>query len=306
MGKALGKNCYKENGIMRVIHVVPSITQEASGPSYSVSRLCESLINEGQKISLVALDWAPMFSSPAFLKTFSIGFGPRSLGRSPAMFRWLTHEVQSNRVDLLHSHGMWQMNAVYPGWVAKKSNINLVISPRGAFSSWAMNYGSIVKKFFWPLMQLPALQHATCFHATSESEYHDIRSLGFRVPIAIIPNGIDLVKLPISQVSEQKTLLFLGRIHLVKGLDILLPAWRGVQDLFPGWRLVIAGSDEGYRGRSGYLDEIKSKAQHLGIKRVEFPGPMYGDQKFQAYRDADIYVLTSLSQRRQPVDAAAQ
>jgi hypothetical protein len=36
---------------IRAIHTVPAISEEASGPSYSVVRLCESLIEEGNAVS---------------------------------------------------------------------------------------------------------------------------------------------------------------------------------------------------------------------------------------------------------------
>lgn len=159
-----------------------------------------------------------------------------------------------------------------------------------------MQHGSKAKRIFWPLLQRPALRGAACFHATAESEYRDIRRLGFLQPVAIIPNGIDVPVLPDRSPHPQRTLLFLGRIHVVKGLDMLLPAWRAVQENFPDWRLVIAGSDEGYRGTSGYLAEVKALAQRLGLQRVEFPGPLYGQDKRQAYRNADLYVLPSYSE----------
>ena len=57
MGAALGEDHRGRDAGMRVIHVVPAITEEASGPSYSVMRLCQSLIEEGQTVTLAALDW---------------------------------------------------------------------------------------------------------------------------------------------------------------------------------------------------------------------------------------------------------
>ena len=255
---------------MRLIHIVPSISEEASGPSYSVVRLCESVIAQGQDVTLAALDWAPLPSPPNFLKTFSLGLGPRRLGRSPEMYRWLLQKATAQQIDVMHNHGMWQLNSVYPGWVARRTKVELVISPRGAFSEWAMNHGSRLKKLFWPLLQKPALDAATCFHATAESEYNDIRRLGFRQPIAVIPNGIDLYPLPVRNASQQRTLLFLGRIHSGKGLEMLLAAWQQVQRYFPDWRLVIAGSDVGYYGTSGYLEKIKEQAMQLNLNRVEF------------------------------------
>lgn len=281
---------------MRVIHVVPGVSEEASGPSYSVVRLCESLIAQGQDVTLAALEWAPMASPPPFLKTFPLGWGPRRLGRSTAMRRWLDEQVLSGNVDVLHNHGMWQMNSVYPGWAATKGNINLVVSPRGAFSSWAMRSGSFLKRAFWPLLQYPALTATTCFHATAGSEYEDIRRMGFRQPVAIIPNGIDIPDLQPKAPGDSRILLFLGRIHPVKGLDMLLPAWRVVQDRFPEWRLVIAGNDDGYYGRSGYLDELHILVQKLGLKRIEFIGEQRGVNKLKAYQDADLFVLPSYSE----------
>jgi glycosyltransferase involved in cell wall biosynthesis len=262
-----------------------------------VVRLCESLIAEKHEVKLAALDWAPLSKTPKFVKTFPLGFGPSRLGRSPEMSRWLTEYCALGQVDVLHNHGMWQMNAIYPAKAAMRGNVHLVFSPHGAFSEWAMQHGSLAKRFFWPLLQRPALKRATCFHATAESEYHDIRRLGFKQPVAIIPNGIDLPTITSSKAKRnQRTLLFLGRVHVVKGLDMLLPAWRSVQDSFPDWRLVIAGGDDGYNGVSGYLDEVKGIALQLGLNRVEFPGPLYGEDKWQAYRDADLYVLPSYSE----------
>jgi glycosyltransferase involved in cell wall biosynthesis len=281
---------------MRLIHIVPGLSEEASGPSYSVLRLCESLVAEKHEVTLAALDWAPLSKAPSFLMTFPLGIGPRRLGRSPLMYRWLSEQCKADRVDVLHTHGMWQMNAVYPAWAAKGGEAQLVYSPRGAFSQWAMRDGSIAKRIFWPTLQYPALRRATCFHATAETEYHDIRRLGFHQPVAIIPNGIDLPTLADRLPGEQRSLLFLGRIHPKKGLDILLPAWRAVQDSFPNWRLVIAGSDDGYYGTSGYLDQIKARAHQLGLKRLEFPGPLSGERKRQAYRNADLFVLPTHSE----------
>ena len=281
---------------MRVIQVAPAITEESSGPSYSVVRLCESLINEGKDIRLVAMDWAPMNSSLSFLKLFPLGLGPRKLGRSPLMHRWLKKEVESCRVDLIHNHGMWYLSSVYPSWVTKPNATKLVTSPRGAFSTWAMQQGSPMKRIFWPILQRPALNATTCFHATAESEYKDIRRLGFKQPVSIIPNGIDIPELTRTQVGETRTLLFLGRIHPVKGLDFLLKAWGKVQARFPKWNLKIVGSDLGYYGESGYLNEMRALALSLRLKRVEFMGELRGAEKLRAYRNADLFVLPSNSE----------
>lgn len=57
MGEAVGKNSARLDARMRVIHIVSAVSEEASGPSYSVVRLCESLIDDGIDVQLAALAW---------------------------------------------------------------------------------------------------------------------------------------------------------------------------------------------------------------------------------------------------------
>ncbi len=276
---------------MKLIHTIPTINEEAGGPSYSVVRLCESEIAQGIDLSLAALDWAPITNPPEFLKPFPLGIGPRKLGSSPAMRQWMQAKVATGSIDLIHNHSLWMMPNVYPGAICRATDVPLVLSPRGTLSRWAMANGSLVKKVFWPLVQRPVLESATCFHATAYSEYEDIRRLGFRQPVAIIPNGVDM---PIAHQNEpeaNRTLLFLGRIHPKKGLEILLPAWKFLQEKFPDWQLKIIGPDN-----SGYQDKMQILSQNLGLQRIEFCGPRYGQAKIQAYADADLFVLPTYSE----------
>lgn len=276
---------------MKIIHTLPAISEEASGPSYSVPRLCESLIDQGLDVNLAVLDWAPISSPPLFLKTFTLGFGPRRLGRSPAMKRWLFEETRSNNIDLIHNHSLWMMPNVYPGLVARTYNVPYMVSPRDTLSAWSMRSGSKVKPLFWSLVQRPALAETSCFHATAKSEYEDIRRMGFRQPVAIVPNGIDIPELPPKNSSGSRTLLFISRIHPQKGLDILLSAWREVQDRFPEWQLRIVGPDN-----FGYLNKMQGFAGKIKLKRIEFCGALYGKKKLQAYRDAELFVLPTYSE----------
>jgi glycosyltransferase involved in cell wall biosynthesis len=281
---------------MRVIHIVPAVAEEASGPSYSVVRLCESLLDVGEDVTLASLDLSATRSRPNYMRLFPMGLGPVAAGRSPQMFRWLRSEVARGSVDVLHNHGMWQMNSAYPGWAVKGKGVQLVVSPRGAFSPWAMAYGSRLKRLFWPLVQRPALVHASCFHATAEAEYGDIRRLGFRQPVAFIPNGVDVPSVRCMPTSDTRTLLFLGRIHPTKGVDILLHAWRRVMARYPEWRLSIVGTDTAYRREGRYLAQMKTLADTLGLERIKFSVPLYGDAKWATYRQADLFVLPTHSE----------
>jgi len=217
---------------------------------------------------------------------------PYKLGRSPEMYRWLREEASSGKMDIIHNHSIWMMPNVYPGWVSRETTVPLVVSPRGTFSKWAMERSRLIKVLFWNGLQKQAIAHAKLFHATAESEYEDIRRLGFRQPVAIIPNGIDIPKKSTDdRRSEEKTLLFLGRIHPVKGLELLLEAWTRLQSTHADWRLRVVGP-----GDPAYRRKLSALALSLGAERVTFTGPLYGLEKVEAYQSANLFVLPTHSE----------
>jgi glycosyltransferase involved in cell wall biosynthesis len=282
---------------MRLIHVVPAVSEEASGPSYVVTRLCTSLTDLGEDLTLATMNLAPCPSRSSYLKLFPVAFGPRRLGRSPKMYRWLVAEAASGNVDIIHNHGLWQMNAVYPGWSVRGTAAQLVVSPHGAFSPWAMGHGSSLKRVAWPMVQRPSLGNAACFHATAQSECEEIRQLGFTQPIAVIPPGIDLPhSVARSEAHATRTVLFLGRIHPKKGIDVLVRAWAGIHQRHRDWTLSIVGSDTVYSAKAGYLDQLKRLAASLHVERIEFLDPLYGPDKWTAYAKADLFVLPTHSE----------
>jgi glycosyltransferase involved in cell wall biosynthesis len=146
----------------------------------------------------------------------------------------------------------------------------------------------------WPF-QYFALKRADLLHATSEAEYKEIRAAGLSNPVAIIPNGVDLPDFSSSTdlgTKEcQKTVLFLGRLHPVKGLDDLLSAWKILEPLNHNWNLSIVGS-----GEVGYVNFLRKQVSELGLRRVQFKGSLYGRQKSEEYFRANLFVLPTLSE----------
>lgn len=273
---------------MNLIHVVPHVDEEATGPAYSVPRLCESLAARGHDVELSCLAAGEAVPGVAFdvheqwpiLRRFAV-----SPGHALALRR------KADRVDIVHNHSLWSMVNVGAGWAVPGHRAKLVTSPRGTLSEWALRRSRTVKRVMWPLQRC-VLTRADLLHATSEAEYQDIREGRFTAPVAIIPNGIDLPRMPQPRVDRaQRTLLFLSRIHPKKGIDHLLHAWRGLEDRNPDWRLVIAG-----RGEPDHEQATKELATSLKLQRVRFPGPLYGADKSRAYFEADLFVLPTHSE----------
>lgn len=274
---------------MNLVHVVPHISAEASGPSYSVPRLCQSLAGRGHKVTLsclragrdipgVALDVHPQWP---VLRHFAI---------SPD-HAWALAQA-ARQVDIVHNHSLWSMVNVASGWVVPGKGAKLVTSPRGTLSKWALSLSKRRKRLLWP-MQKRVLSKADLLHATSEEEYADIRRAGFAVPVAIVPNGIDLTEVLAARVDngEQRTLLFLSRIHPTKGIERLLDAWAPLECSHPDWQLKIVGP-----GDADYIARLQAQANRIGARRAVFSGPMYGQDKATAYRNADLFVLPTHSE----------
>jgi len=160
----------------------------------------------------------------------------------------------------------------------------------------------VLKCLYDVLFGYRLLRDASKVIALSEVEAEQYRSMG--VPeekIAIIPNGIDLseyAELPpkgafkkkFNIPEDKKIILYLGRVHKIKGIDFLVRAYAYLinEMHFKDAVLVIAGPDD------GYLKEVQELTNSLGVsKHVLFTGPLYGRDKLEAYVDSEFYVLPS-------------
>jgi glycosyltransferase involved in cell wall biosynthesis len=207
----------------------------------------------------------------------------------------LTQIGRQTPPSLIHNHGLWLPVNYWASSAARRLGLPLVIHPRGMLEPWALQHKGAKKRLAMALFQRRDLETAKVLVATSAVEYRNIRNLGFTMPIAIIPNGIELVPedsggaQPLHN-AELRTVLFLSRVHQIKGLINLVHAWAQVQPA--GWRLQIAGPDEG-----GHLAEVMHEARKAGIEAsVDYLGEVDGAQKAAVYRNADLFVLPTFSE----------
>ncbi|WP_434151405.1 glycosyltransferase [Methylocaldum gracile subsp. desertum] len=278
---------------MKIIQVVSGIDNLAGGPSYTVPRLCETLGERNCHVELHTLEPLPKSAS----KTgYDIQAYPKTglplmsrFGLSPAMISGLTGAAGS--ADIIHNHGLWLLPNLYAYQAACNQRVRFVVSPRGMLSSWALAHSKWKKRLVWHWKQKRALEAAACFHATAESELEDIRRLGFSSPVAVIPNGMDVPREERKSLPGSRRLLFLARIHKIKGVDILLKAWGRLEERHSDWELTVAGPDDG-----GYLDDIKRLAAALQLRKVDFTGPVYGEHKRNLLLSSDLYVLPTHSE----------
>jgi len=202
--------------------------------------------------------------------------------------------------DVIHTHFGRQTYDIVVSLCSRKYTIPYILQAHGSLpriGSWRR-----LKWFYDVLFGYRVLRNASRVIALSHVEADQYRRMG--VPeekIAIVPNGIDLseyANLPSQGAfkkkfgipEDKKVILYLGRIHRIKGIDLLIKAYAyliekvGNKDAV----LVIAGPDD------GYLNNAKALAYSLRVSdSVMFVGPLYGVDKLAAYVDSNLCVLPS-------------
>ena len=199
-------------------------------------------------------------------------------------------EVKAN--DIIHLHSLWLYLSYLATQLQNKKKAKKIISVHGMLNKWALENGTLKKKIVWLLFEKTNILTANCVHALCEKEYIDIRKIVKNVPVAVIPNGVNLpsIKYNSDLNFSAKKLLFLGRLHPIKGLDNLLNAWStlNIQD----WELIIAGPDE-----INHKKTLIKLSKKLNIeKSVQLIGPKFGMEKDNLLSNVDAFILPSHSE----------
>ncbi|GAB4198827.1 MAG: glycosyltransferase [Sandaracinaceae bacterium] len=267
---------------MRVVHVVASAHDPAAGTTVAVTRLCEELAARGLDVELHTLAPPPVgMGSNVRVVSYARWPVPARLGISPPMRACL--EDAARRADLVHGHGLWTMPNLYAGAAARAAGRPHVCSVHGMLMPWASSRSRWKKRLVGLAGQWATLRTAACLHATAEAERARLRGIGLRQPISVVPHGVDVPATFAPPRGVRRTLLFLGRLHPSKGVDVLLRAWREVERELPSWDLVICGPDDGLGAalrRGG-----------TSARRVTVLGPRYGADKEALLEACELLVL---------------
>lgn len=218
----------------------------------------------------------------------------RWTGVAPDLFRYAYREFKD--FDVVHIYGFREYLTVVIALWARGSGRPYVLQTLGTVPR--ITRSRIKKLLFDSLFGRSILRGAAALIAKTPADRQPYLDAGIPAEkIELIPNGIsppaeleDLEGGEFRQefgIGEDETLfLYVGRIHPVKGVDLLV---RAFSRLGGDARLAIVGPDEGYRR------EIERFVSKSGLrKQVIFTGPLYGPQKWAAYQDADVYILPSV------------
>jgi glycosyltransferase involved in cell wall biosynthesis len=214
---------------------------------------------------------------------------------TPAMADRLNKTVPS--MDLVNTH----VPFIYPTFAAARAarlhHKPLFYHQRGVFDPARLSFRSLKKRLFLRIVEKPILMSATTLIALTEAEVDSYRALCPTTPCRVIPNGIDVGQYRIQPEystilglrPEAAVILFLGRLHPIKGADKLIEAFLQVCKQVSGVILVMAGPDE-------FMIEkrFRSVVNQSGFQnRIVFPGMVTGKIKGDLLARADLFCLPS-------------
>ncbi|MBL7040618.1 MAG: glycosyltransferase [Pirellulaceae bacterium] len=283
-------------------HLIPYLGKFTGGPAVCVARIAAGLSLRGHDQAI----FHPQLSSdgPAVaveptVKTYSSRTS-RFFGFRSARGLYKQLYLNAPRFSLVHSHSLWSDVNRVAYRIAQNRQIPHVITVHGTLTSKAFRRRQWKKRLVAWWFQNEALQRAACIHATSEEEYGDIRAFGVKAPVAVIPMPasppvsltsserealLSTLRIP----AQKQCLLYLGRLHPVKGLERLIRAWSRLSNEHNQWHLVLAGPDEQqYRNR---LERLVSQSQCAAT--VSFTGPLDEREKSAVFQASNLFVMPS-------------
>jgi len=289
---------------MKLLRVIHSLNAHGGGPSEGIRLITPLLKKYDVHTTVVSLD-SPDSVCLQDQPFIAYGLGPGFTGYG---FRLgLSQQIRdlALRHDAVIIHGLWQYHA-FATWLALYSTqIPYFVYPHGMLDPWfkrAYPLKHLKKLLYWPIADYRVLRDAQAVLFTTESERllaresfpcYQVREkvvgYGASLPPSSSSSHLHAFYTRFPQLRHQRLLLFLGRIHPKKGLDLLLVAFSRVAFADPLLHLVVAGPDT-----VGLQQSLEKLASLLGISnRITWTGMLSGDVKWGAYRAAELFCLPS-------------
>ena len=303
---------------MRILNVTETYAPflEFGGPPVKVRALAKGLARRGHQLTVLTADWGlekrvaetgekdTAEQSPfgwrrkennvetIYLPTW---LHYRQVSWNPAVSRYCRAQLED--FDVAHVFGLYDLLGPVVAAACRKRAIPYVVEPIGMFIPIVRNLW--LKRMYHRVWGRKLLQGTAAVVATSEQEIEELASGGIpRSKIVIRRNGVEVPEaLPgpgtfrgaLEIPRDAKLVLFLGRLSVKKSPDLVLQAFAEMRKRLEGTKLIFAGPDEG-----GMRAQLEQMAEQLGVSQyVQFAGPLFGQDKWAAYRDADVFVLPS-------------
>jgi glycosyltransferase involved in cell wall biosynthesis len=281
------------------------------GVPYSAFSLCKAMIRAGADVSVITTDRNGDRRLAVATDQWTDYDGVRvwyaKTADGPFLFAPSTRAAMAESIPnadcVINSSTLW----MHSGWLAwraaKRQGKPSLNYPRGLLDMWAYRHKALRKQLYWHTIGKRILRDATAVVALTEQERRRLRELHVTTRIEVIPNGAESatpettpsrawLDATYPALAGRRYVLFLGRIHQKKGMDLLLAAVRTLRTRTGQVAFVIAGPvDSAYHSQWQELIRINGLVDTLVL-----PGPVSGSTKAAWLGHADVFVLPSYSE----------
>jgi len=289
---------------MKLLNVITSVDPNGGGPIESIHQIVPLLSARGHLSEIACLD-AP--SAPWLmdlpLKVHALGPGVTGYRYSRKLAHWLRNNAA--RFDAVIVHGLWQYGSFATWQALHTSSTPYYVYTHGMLDPWFKRrypLKHLRKSLYWPWGEYRVLRDAAAVLFTCEEERLLARQSfrHYRVNEIVVSFGAgappeEPAKLRAAffaaypELAHKRNLLFLGRLHVKKGCDLLVEAFATVARSETSLHLVMAGPD-----KDGLQPQLQILAERLGIAdRISWTGMLTGDLKWGAFYASDVFVLPS-------------
>jgi glycosyltransferase involved in cell wall biosynthesis len=281
---------------MQILQVAPYYSPKLGGSPQVVFQISKCLAKRGHKVTILAGDFG--FQEANFPENGATKIIFPSISRwgfyiTPKIISWCRNHL--SEFNVIHLHEVRTFQNIIVHRFAVKRRIPFVLSAHGTLPVIVQR--KFAKQFYDFLFGKRLLYHARQHLAVSPEEENQYLEYGIeKEHIRMIYNGLDMdeySQLPargefrkhLGIADNVKIILFLGRLHKRKGIDVLIRAYSKLSKNIGPSALIIAGPDD------GSLKELHSLVMSQGLNdQVKFIGPLYGRDKLSAYVDADVQI----------------
>lgn len=289
---------------MKVLHVVPGLT-ESSGPTQAVRSLALAQTRLGCDVTIATTSGRGTDHDPDKFPDVRVVAFPTMILKhwaySPGLRFWLDQNVP--HFDHVHIHSLWLYPGLAASWSCRKFGVPYWVRPAGSLEKWSLAHKSWKKSVYYHLIERRILQGGAAIHAVSAQEAESVGALGLSAEVTCIPNGTDIpgeltrehlvtFRAKCGLPESTKVVLYIGRFHAVKGLDVLAAAMKELRASTPSATLLLVGPIN-----NDYATNIRKLYEQLGLmESTRFLGELRGEEKEAALRTADVLVLPSRSE----------
>jgi glycosyltransferase involved in cell wall biosynthesis len=291
----------------RVLHVIETMAPHEGGPPRVVAGLSVAQRRMGIDAHILCGDGTQLPAQVQYWQAHESGFrgdsvhtmASRSNGLAPRMSAlrgWLRSDLRS--FDVVHIHQLWRLVPTLAADACRRLGVPYLIAPHTSLSPWALAQKKPKKMLARWLVWNRIFRGVSGFHALNDLEAAEIRECmgAGAAPVFVVPNGVSLAEFSAAPQAgasagiagalspagpRRPFILFLARLHTMKGPDLLLDAFASMAPRFPDLQLAFAGPD------FGMLDTLERRTAQLRLTgRVHFLGLVTGPDRLWLLENA--------------------